>query len=70
MASSRFTPTNAIMVGLLDSRETKVLVHSHARAVYASGKRVFLRQSGRMAQSIDLKHLPRTGEAERIAHQV
>jgi eukaryotic-like serine/threonine-protein kinase len=74
LAGSTFTPressTNSIMMGSLDSKETKLLFHTHYQAVYASGHMLFLRQSSLMAQPFDAKRLEITGEAVPIAEQV
>jgi eukaryotic-like serine/threonine-protein kinase len=66
----RENPTNAIMVGSLDSTESKLLLHSHASAQYALGHILFLRQSTLMAQSFDAKRLELRGEASPIADPV
>ena len=74
LAGSTFTPresaTNSILMGSLDSKETKPLFHTHYQAVYASGHMLFLRQSSLMAQSFDAKRFEFTGEAVPIAEQV
>src|SRR5216684_724417 len=74
LAGSTFTPsdsaTNSIMMGSLDSKETKLLFHTHYQAVYASGHMLFLRQSSLMAQPFDAKRFELTGEAVPIAEQV
>jgi Tol biopolymer transport system component len=66
----REDPTNAIMVGSLDSKESKLLLHAHASAQYVSGEILFLRQSTLMAQPFDVKRLELTGEASPIADSV
>jgi Tol biopolymer transport system component len=66
----RENPTNAIMVGSLDSRDSKLLLHAHASAQYVSGQILFLRQSTLMAQPFDVKRLELTGEASPIADPV
>ena len=66
----RENPTNAIMVGSLDSKESKLLLHAHASAQYVSGEILFLRQSTLMAQPFDVKRLELTGEASPIADPV
>jgi eukaryotic-like serine/threonine-protein kinase len=66
----RENPTNAIMVGSLDSKESKLLLHAHASAQYVSGEILFLRQSTLMAQPFDVKRLELTGEATPIADPV
>ena len=74
LAGSTFTPsesaTNSIMMGSLDSQETKLLFHTHYQAEYASGHMLFLRQSSLMAQSFDTKRFELTGDAVPIAEQV
>ena len=74
LAGSTFTPresaTNSILMGSLDSKETKPLFHTHYQAVYASGHMLFLRQSSLMAQPFDAKRFEFTGEAVPIAEQV
>lgn len=74
LAGSTFTPresaTNSIMLGSLDSKETKLLFHTHFQAVYASGRMLFLRQASLMAQPFDTKRFEITGEAVPIAEQV
>ena len=66
----REDPTNAIMVGSLDSKESKFLLHVHARALYVSGHILFLRLSTLMAQPFDVKRLELTGDAFPIADPV
>jgi Tol biopolymer transport system component len=66
----RQTPTNAIMVGSLDSKETKFLLHTHASAIYASGHILFLRENTLMAQPFDAKRLELTGDAVPIGDPV
>jgi len=66
----RENPTNAIMVGSLDSKESKLLLHAHASAQYVSGQILFLRQSTLMAQPFNVKRLEFTGEASPIADPV
>jgi Tol biopolymer transport system component len=68
--SPRDNPTNTIQVASLDSKETKVLVHSDSNAIYASGQLIFLRQNALVAQPFDLHRLELTGEAVPIAEQV
>ncbi len=74
LAGSVFTPrdnpTNSILVGSLDSRDNKLLLRSHAGAIYASGQILFLRQSTLMAQPFDAKRLELRGEAVPIADPV
>ncbi|HET6199252.1 MAG: protein kinase [Candidatus Acidiferrales bacterium] len=64
------SPTNSIMVGSLDSKETKFLFHSHSNAIYASGNVLFLRQNTLMAQPFDTKRLELDGDAVPIAEDV
>lgn len=74
LAGSTFTPressTNSVLMGSLDSKETKLLFHTHYQAVYASGYMLFLRQSSLMAQPFDATRFEITGEAVPIAEQV
>ena len=68
--SPRENPTNAILVGSLDSKESKSLVHTHANALYVSGQILFLRLNTLMAQPFDAKKLELTDEAIPIADPV
>jgi len=68
--SPRENPTNAILVGSLDSKESKLLLHSHASAIYASGQILFLRAYSLMAQPFDAKRLELGGDAIPIADPV
>ncbi len=61
---------NAILVGSLDSKESKLLLHAHSNAIFASGQILFLRQNTLMAQPFDPKRLEFTGDAFPIADQV
>jgi Tol biopolymer transport system component len=74
LAGSTFTPresaSNSILLGSLDSKETRLLFHTHYQAVYASGHMLFLRQSSLMAQPFDANRLEFTGEAVPISDQV
>jgi eukaryotic-like serine/threonine-protein kinase len=74
VAGSSFTqkesPSNSILVGSLDSKESKLLFHTHANAIYASGHILFLRLNTLMAQPFDAKRLELTGEAFPIADPV
>ncbi len=63
-------PTNSIMVGSLDSKETKFLFHSHSNAIYASGHILFLRQNTLMALAFDTRRLETTGDPVPIAEDV
>lgn len=58
------------MLGTLDSKESKLLVHAHASAQYVAGHMLFLRQSTLMAQRFDVKRLQLTGDAFPIADPV
>ena len=62
--------TNSIMMGSLDSKESKFLLHTHADALYASGHILFLRLNTLMAQPFDVRHLELTGDAFPIADPV
>jgi eukaryotic-like serine/threonine-protein kinase len=74
VAGSSFTPmgspTNSILVGSLDSKESKFLFHTHANAIFASGHILFLRQNTLMAQPFDAKRLELTGDAFPVADPV
>jgi hypothetical protein len=63
-------PTNSILVGSLDSKESKFLFHTHANAIYISGHILFQRQNTLMAQPFDAKRLELTGEAFPVADPV
>jgi eukaryotic-like serine/threonine-protein kinase len=63
-------PTNAILAGLLDSKESKLLFYTHGNAIYAAGHILFLRQNTLMAQPFDPKRLELTGDAFPIADPV
>jgi hypothetical protein len=63
-------PKNAIVVGSLDSNESKVLTHTHSGAMYDSGYILFLRDNTLMAQPFDTKRLQLTGDAVPIADPV
>jgi eukaryotic-like serine/threonine-protein kinase len=62
--------TNSIMVGSLDSPETKLLFHNASDAIYASGYLLFLQQNSLMARPFDPKRLEFTGDAVPIADRV
>ena len=68
--TSKESPTNTIMVGSIDSRESKALFPSYSNAIYASGRIVFLRQHTLMAQPFDAKSLKLTSDALPIADPV
>jgi Tol biopolymer transport system component len=57
-------------VGSLDSKESKLLLHTRSEAIYTSGRLIFLRQNALMAQAFDDKRLELTGEANPIASDV
>ncbi len=68
--SPRETLTNSLMLGSLDSKESKHLLHSHTNAIYASGHLLFMRQFTLMAQPFDTTSLQLTGDAVSIADPV
>ena len=74
LAGSVFTsienPTNTVLLGSLDSRETRPLLRTHAGVLYASGHILFLRQNTLMAQPLDLTRLELTGNAVPVADPV
>jgi Tol biopolymer transport system component len=74
LAGKPFTPkenpTNAILVGSLDSKESKLLLHTQSNAIFASGHILFLRQNTLMAQPFDTKRLEFAGDAVAVADQV
>ncbi len=74
MTGSPFTPkespANAIMIGSVDSKESKLLFHNHSNAIYASEHILFLRQNTLMAQPFNAKRLELTGDAFPIADPV
>jgi Tol biopolymer transport system component len=61
---------NSIVVGSLDSKESKVLMHTHSGAQYASGHLLFLRESTLMVQAFDVKRLELKGDAFPVADPV
>ena len=65
LAGSVFTssdnPTNTIRVGSLDSKESRILLRSHAGARYASGRLLYMRQGTLMAQPFDPAKLEISG---------
>ena len=69
-SSPKDSPTNALLVGSLDSQESKLLFRTHANAVYVAGHILFLRQNTLMAQPFDAKRLELAGEAFPIAEHV
>ena len=66
----RETLANSVMLGSLDSKETKLLVHSHTNGIYASGQILFMSQYTLMAQPFDARSLQLTGDAVPIADPV
>ena len=66
----RENPTNAIVLGTLGSKESKLLLHAHASAQYVSGHILFLQQSTLMAQPFDESRLEPKGDAFPIADLV
>jgi len=62
--------TNSVLWGSLDSKERKLLLHSHTNAIYASGHILFMRQFTLMAQPFDTTSLQLTGDAVPIADPV
>jgi serine/threonine protein kinase/Tol biopolymer transport system component len=64
------TPMNSVVIGSLDSKEKKLLMHTHSGAMYGSGHILFLRQNTLMAQPFDAKRLEFTGEAFPVADPV
>jgi Tol biopolymer transport system component len=68
--SPRESLRNSVMVGSLDSKESRFLLHSHTNAIYASGQILFMRQSTLMAQPFDLGRMKLIGEAVAIADRL
>ena len=62
--------TNSVMLGSLDSKEIRFLVHSHTNGIYASGYILFMQQYTLMAQPFDARTLQLTGDAVPIADPV
>jgi len=62
--------SNTILVGSLDSKQSKPLMHTHANGLYASGHLLFLRDNTLMAQAFDLNRLELTGEMFPVADPV
>ena len=58
------------MLGSLDGKESRVLLHAHAGALYASGHILFLQQNTLMAQPFDTKRMELSGDAFAIADSV
>jgi WD40 repeat protein len=63
-------PSNNIVIGSLNSKENKQLLHVHGGAMYASGHILFMRQNTLMAQSFDTKRLELVGDPVPIADPV
>ena len=68
--TSKESSTNAVLVGSLDSKESKLLFHAHSGALYVSGHILFLRVNTLMAQPFDAKHLELAGDPFPIADPV
>jgi serine/threonine protein kinase len=66
----RETLTNSVMLGSLDSKESRFLLHSHTNGIFASGHILFMRQYTLMAQPFDTRTLQLTGDAVPIADPV
>jgi eukaryotic-like serine/threonine-protein kinase len=64
------TPMNSVLISSLDSKERKLLMHTHSGAMYGSGHILFLRQNTLMAQPFDAKRLEFMGEAFPVADPV
>jgi Periplasmic component of the Tol biopolymer transport system len=60
----------AVMVGALDSKESKLVVSVASNAVYASGQLLYVRQGALVAQAFDLDALAVRGEPMTIAPDV
>ena len=60
----------AVYVASLDGKENRVLVHSKASAIYASGYLLFLRGNTLMAQPFDAGRLELTGEPVPVAANI
>jgi len=63
-------PSNVLLLGTLDGTTSKVLMHVHGSAEYASGHILFMRQNTLMAQALDINRLELTGEAVPVADPV
>jgi Tol biopolymer transport system component/predicted Ser/Thr protein kinase len=59
-----------VYAGSLDSQESKQILKTDSRAIYASGFLLFLRQGTLMAQQFDANRLRLLGEPVRIADEV
>jgi eukaryotic-like serine/threonine-protein kinase len=62
--------TSAIYVASLDGKENRLVVHSKANAIYASGYLLFLQGDALMAQPFDVRHLELTGERVPVAAKI
>ena len=62
--------SNSVMLGSLDSKESKLLLRSNTNAIYASGEILFMRQYTLMAQPFDTRRLQLTGDAIPVANPV
>jgi eukaryotic-like serine/threonine-protein kinase len=62
--------TNSVILGSLDSKEARNLLHSHTNGIYASGHILFMRQYTLMAQPFDVGSLQLTGDAVPLADPV
>ncbi|HEV2200386.1 MAG TPA: protein kinase [Bryobacteraceae bacterium] len=60
----------ALEVGVLDSKEVKMVAPANSNAIYAEGRLLFLRENTLMAQPFDAIRLVTTGDAAPIAEQV
>ena len=66
----RETLANSVMLGSLDSKESRLLVRSHTNGIYASGHLLFMRQYTLLAQPFDTRSLQLTGDAVPVADPV
>ena len=62
--------TNAIYVGSLESKESKLLFPANSNVVYAQGYLLFVRENTLMAQPFDAKRLATMGDAFPVAEQI
>jgi len=69
---SSLRPPNRVqvLVGSLDSGDTKMIAETGSNAVYSAGRLLFLREHTLMAQPFDLKTLSTNSEAVPIAESV
>jgi serine/threonine protein kinase len=71
LAQSTRAENTAIVIGVLDSKETKFVLSTRARAAYTSpGYLLFLRDRTLMAQAFDANSLSVTGEPFPLAEQI